>query len=91
LIPNGSLRDWSLRDWLDDTGVADQAPPWPYPPDGAHTFFRDVALPGVERGERWEWTLRSKMAPDQIIVGIGLMLGENENRGFWIGLGRARG
>jgi [ribosomal protein S5]-alanine N-acetyltransferase len=60
--------------------------PWPYPPDGAHTFYRDVALPGVVRGERWEWTLRLKTAPDQIVGGIGLMLAENENRGFWIGL-----
>jgi RimJ/RimL family protein N-acetyltransferase len=60
--------------------------PWPYPPDGAHTFYRDVALPGVVRGERWEWTLRLKTAPEQIVGGIGLMLAENENRGFWIGL-----
>ncbi|HWW20708.1 MAG TPA: GNAT family N-acetyltransferase [Steroidobacteraceae bacterium] len=60
--------------------------PWPYPPDGAHNFYRDVALPGVERGERWEWTLRLKSAPEQIIGGIGLMLGESENRGFWTGL-----
>lgn len=59
--------------------------PWPYPSDGAHTFYRDVALPGVERGERWEWTLRLKNRPDEIIGGIGLMLGEH-NRGFWIGL-----
>ncbi len=25
--------------------------PWPYPADGAVTFFRVVALPAVERGE----------------------------------------
>jgi ribosomal-protein-alanine N-acetyltransferase len=60
--------------------------PWPYPPDGARTFYREVALPGVERGERWEWTLRLKSAPEQILGGIGLMLSEDNNRGFWIGL-----
>ena len=26
--------------------------PWPYPADGAVTFYRDVALPAMDRGER---------------------------------------
>ena len=25
--------------------------PWPYPPDGALTFLRHIALPAVERGD----------------------------------------
>ncbi len=25
--------------------------PWPYPPDGAYTWYRDHALPAMERGE----------------------------------------
>jgi hypothetical protein len=25
------------------------AVPWPYPADGAHTFYRDVALPAMNR------------------------------------------
>jgi [ribosomal protein S5]-alanine N-acetyltransferase len=58
--------------------------PWPYPPDGAHTFYRDVALPAVERGEAWHWTLRLKIAPGRIIGSIGLMSGDDKNRGFWI-------
>jgi len=37
--------------------------PWPYPPDGARQFFRDVALPAVERGDEWIWTLRLKTDP----------------------------
>jgi len=37
--------------------------PWPYPEDGALTYCRDVALPEVERGESWYWTLRLKNAP----------------------------
>jgi len=58
--------------------------PWPYPPDGAVTFYRDVALPAVERGEAWHWTLRLKSNPGQMIGNISLMRGESKNRGFWI-------
>jgi [ribosomal protein S5]-alanine N-acetyltransferase len=60
--------------------------PWPYPPDGAHTFYRDVALPAMARGEAWHWMLRLKTAPDQIIGNITLRKGETKNRGFWLGL-----
>jgi len=44
--------------------------PWPYPPDGVYTFYRDVALPAVELGEAWQWTLRLKSQPDQMIGNI---------------------
>lgn len=57
--------------------------PWPYPPDGALTFFRDVALPAMERGEAWHWTLRLKTDHGRIIGSIGMIRGER-NRGFWI-------
>jgi ribosomal-protein-alanine N-acetyltransferase len=30
--------------------------PWPYPADGAITYYRDVVLPAVERGDEWHWT-----------------------------------
>lgn len=60
--------------------------PWPYPPDGAHTHYRDFALPAITRGETWIWTLRLKTAPDRVIGAIDLMRGEHENRGFWLGL-----
>jgi [ribosomal protein S5]-alanine N-acetyltransferase len=60
--------------------------PWPYPPDGAHTYYRDLALPAMERGEQWHWMLRLKSNPQQVIGSISLMKGENENRGFWLGL-----
>jgi RimJ/RimL family protein N-acetyltransferase len=58
--------------------------PWPYPPDGALTYYRDVALPAVEEGRQWHWTLRLKGNSGQMIGSIGLMRAENENRGFWI-------
>jgi ribosomal-protein-alanine N-acetyltransferase len=60
--------------------------PWPYPPDGAYTHYRDVALPTMQRGEAWHWTLRLKTNPDQVIGSVSLMKAENKNRGFWIGL-----
>jgi [ribosomal protein S5]-alanine N-acetyltransferase len=59
--------------------------PWPFPEDGALVNIRDTALPAMERGEQWDWTLRLKEAPDKIIGRIGLYLREN-NRGFWMGL-----
>lgn len=58
--------------------------PWPYPPDGALTYYRDVALPAMERGEAWHWTLRLKSRPAQVIGAIGLFKGADDNRGFWI-------
>jgi RimJ/RimL family protein N-acetyltransferase len=60
--------------------------PWPYPENGAHTWCRDIALPAMERGEAWHWTLRLKTDPDQIIGSVGLMKNEDDNRGFWMGL-----
>lgn len=60
--------------------------PWPYPPDGAYTFYRDVALPAMERGEAWHWSLRLKENPEQLIGNITLRRGDDKNRGFWLGL-----
>jgi len=60
--------------------------PWPYPPDGAYTWCRDHALPAMERGEEWHWTLRPKTAPQNVLGCISLMNKENHNRGFWLGL-----
>jgi len=60
--------------------------PWPYPADGAFTYYREVALPAVARGEQWHWTLRLKSAPEDMIGAIGLMQKAVDNRGFWLGL-----
>jgi [ribosomal protein S5]-alanine N-acetyltransferase len=61
--------------------------PWPYPRDGAYTWYRDFALPAVERGEAWFWSLRLKIAPDCMIGCINLMNKErDDNRGFWLGV-----
>jgi RimJ/RimL family protein N-acetyltransferase len=58
--------------------------PWPFPPDGVHTFYRDVALPAVECGEQWHWTLRLKESPHRLIGSIGLLKNGDTNRGFWL-------
>jgi len=58
--------------------------PWPFPADGAVKHFRDVIMPAIDRGECWQWTLRLKSVPDQIIGSISLETNENYNRGFWI-------
>jgi RimJ/RimL family protein N-acetyltransferase len=63
--------------------------PWPYPPDGAFTFLRDIALPAMEAGRELLWTLRLKSAPDTLIGAISLApsghgSNKDENRGFWI-------
>jgi RimJ/RimL family protein N-acetyltransferase len=60
--------------------------PWPYPPDGAHNYYREIALPAIARGDAWHWTLRLKSAPGRMIGSISLMRRPDENRGFWLGL-----
>jgi [ribosomal protein S5]-alanine N-acetyltransferase len=60
--------------------------PWPYPEDGALCYYRDRALPAMERGDEWHWSLRLKGAPDQLIGCISLAKNEQNNRGFWLGL-----
>jgi RimJ/RimL family protein N-acetyltransferase len=59
---------------------------WPYPADGALTHLRDIALPAIERGEQWAWTLRLKNEPDRMIGSINLRKGERDHRGFWLGV-----
>lgn len=59
---------------------------WPYPADGALSYYRDLALPAMARGEEWHWTLRLKTAPERRIGNISLPTGLNKNRGFWMGL-----
>ena len=59
--------------------------PWPYPEDGVAAYYREIALPAMERGEEWHWTLRRKDEPEQPIGAIGLMRNDREsNRGFWL-------
>ena len=76
----GLFGQWEIVKYLTDQV------PWPYPADGAYSYYRDHALPAVERGEEWHWTLRLKRAPERIIGSISLLKNESNNRGFWLGL-----
>ena len=58
--------------------------PWPYPADGALTYCRDFALPAMECGKEWYWTIRLKSSPGRVIGIISLARNEHENRGFWL-------
>jgi [ribosomal protein S5]-alanine N-acetyltransferase len=58
--------------------------PWPYPANGAFCYLNEVAIPAMQRGNEWHWTLRLKTSAEQIIGAIGLNKGETMNRGFWI-------
>lgn len=61
--------------------------PWPYPADGALTYYRDAALPAMERGAEWHWTLRLKHSPEEHIGTISLFEKDGHaSRGFWLGL-----
>jgi RimJ/RimL family protein N-acetyltransferase len=65
--------------------------PWPFPADGALTYYRDIAIPAMNRGEEWHWTLRLKESPDQLIGAIDLTSNFRgapacASRGFWLGL-----
>jgi [ribosomal protein S5]-alanine N-acetyltransferase len=60
--------------------------PWPYPPGGARQYLEEIALPAIERGEEYHWTLRLKSEPQRVIGGIGLKTKEDDHRGFWLGL-----
>ncbi|MBL7241335.1 GNAT family N-acetyltransferase [Komagataeibacter rhaeticus] len=63
--------------------------PWPYGPNDAERFVRNVALPGMERGETWHWSIRPREGTDRLMGVISLMdntptTGPRENRGFWL-------
>jgi RimJ/RimL family protein N-acetyltransferase len=60
--------------------------PWPYPVDGALEYFREIALPQMEREEAWHWTIRLAAEPAKIIGMISLLRGDEDNRGFWMGV-----
>lgn len=60
--------------------------PWPYPEDGALQFYRDVALPAMERGDMLLWAIRLKEGPSHLIGCIGLHPFRDNNRSFWLAL-----
>lgn len=55
-----------------------------YPADGAEIFVRDIALPAMEAGREWHWSIRPMRSPNQLIGVVSLMDKPDNNRGFWI-------
>lgn len=68
---------------MGDCAVSEE--PCPYPPDGAYWYYRDIALPAVEAGREWHWTLRLKNDASRMVGAINLIRGGRSNRGFWLG------
>lgn len=62
----------------------DHRVPWPYPDDGALTYVRDVALPGMTAGREWHWMIRLGTATGPCIGSISLYDQPGNNRGFWL-------
>ena len=58
--------------------------PWPYPPDGAVHFLREIALPEMASGVSWIWSIRPQRASEQLIGVISLTTKPAGNRGFWM-------
>jgi len=69
---------WEIVEWMAEVI------PWPYPTNGALTFVSTIALPAIERGEAWHWSIRPKSEPDRLIGVISLTERPENNRGFWI-------
>ena len=98
MMPNGETKRLLLRplELADAAQIQKQFPrweivrflqnrvPWPYPPDGAAYFIRETALPAMERGEAWHWTLRLKTEPDRIVGMVSLLRDGENHRGFWL-------
>jgi RimJ/RimL family protein N-acetyltransferase len=58
--------------------------PWPFPHDGVLSYYQRDALPAMERGDEWHWTLRLHTNPSRILGAIGLFRKGDDNRGFWL-------
>lgn len=62
--------------------------PWPYPKDGALSFFNELVAPNQGK-DRWFWAINEKTRPDYLIGLIELRrvpIEGDGHRGFWLGL-----
>jgi ribosomal-protein-alanine N-acetyltransferase len=60
------------------------AVPWPYPQDGASTWFKNIVQPG-QGTANWSWAICHKETPDQLIGVLELFReGRPSHRGFWL-------
>lgn len=47
-------------------------------------YLDGIALPGMDQGVAWHWSIRPKSRPDCLIGVVSLQDHEQENRGFWL-------
>jgi [ribosomal protein S5]-alanine N-acetyltransferase len=59
---------------------------WPYPPDGAEKFLRNIALPAMARGEDWYVGITRKDDPAPEVIGVVHLRRDTAsgNRGIWL-------
>lgn len=59
---------------------------WPYPPDGAEKFLRNIALPAMARGEDWYVGITRKDDPAREVIGVVHLRRDTAtgNRGIWL-------
>lgn len=62
------------------------AVPWPYPDNGALTFYADKLLPKMKRGEMLAWVITDKRTGDLLGASDINIKVDRNMRGFWIGL-----
>ena len=60
--------------------------PWPYPPDGAEHFLKNVVLPKMERYEMYGWAICLHETPNDLIGAISYCPTDPKGlrRGFWL-------
>lgn len=57
--------------------------PWPYPDGEALRYLHEDALPAMEDGEEWHWSIR--LRDDHSLIGSVCVMDETDNnRGFWL-------
>ncbi|KPZ09375.1 Uncharacterized protein ALO40_01382 [Pseudomonas syringae pv. viburni] len=58
--------------------------PWPYPEGEALRYLREDALPAMQDGEEWHWSIRLRDQQDRLIGSACMMDEQDNNRGFWL-------
>ncbi len=74
------FNNWNIIKHLNDRV------PWPYPEGAAYDFYKNDALPRVERGEAFFWTITQNSTPIGLIELRREALNHTDgHRGFWLG------
>jgi RimJ/RimL family protein N-acetyltransferase len=72
----------NFEDW-ETVRFLTSAVPWPYPPNGAMQWYRDVVVPG-QGITNWSWAICLKESPEQLVGVIELFRDRASHRGFWL-------